>query len=60
MPVDIEQWEEESENVNWCLHYVIIELEINLFNIMVRASQVLALILPSACSFTSNNISIRL
>ena len=45
MLVDIEQWHAEIGNFNWCLHYAIIRLEMNLFNIMVRVSQVLALIL---------------
>ena len=45
MPVDIEQWHAEIGNSNSCLHYAIIKLEVNLFNIMVRITQVLALIL---------------
>ena len=45
MPVDIEQWHAEVWNFSGCLHYAIIKLEINLFNIMVRVSQALALIL---------------
>ena len=45
MPVDLEQWHVEIGNFNGCLHYAIIKLEINLFNIMVRVSQALALIL---------------
>ena len=47
MPVDIEQWRAEIGNFNGCLHYAIIKLEINLFNIMVRVSQALALILAT-------------
>ena len=45
MLVDIEQWHAEIGNFHGCLHYAIIKLEINLFNIMVRVSQALALIL---------------
>ena len=45
MPVDTGQWHAEIGNFNGCLHYVIIELEITLFNIMVRVRQALALIL---------------
>ena len=45
MLVDIEQWRAEIGNFNGCLHYAIIKLEINLFNIMVKVIQVLALIL---------------
>ena len=44
MPVDIEQWRTEIWNFNGCLHYAIIKLEINLFNI-IRVSQALALII---------------
>lgn len=45
MPVDIEQWRAEIGNINGCLHYTIITLELNLFNIIVRVSQALALML---------------
>ena len=45
MSVDIEQWRAEIRNFNGCLHYAIIKLEVNLFNIKVRVIQVLALIL---------------
>ena len=45
MSVDTVQWHAEIGNFNGCLHYAIIELEINLLKIMVRVSQALALIL---------------
>ena len=33
MQVDIEQWCTEIKNFNECLHYAIIKLKINLFNV---------------------------
>ena len=45
MPVDTEQKSAEIGSFDGCLHYAIIKLEINLFNIMVRVNQVVALIL---------------
>ena len=47
MPVDIEQWRAEIGNFNGCLHHAIIKLEIDLFNIMVRVSHALAVILAT-------------
>ena len=51
MPLGIEQWHAEIGNFNECLHYAIIKLEINLFNIMVRVSQALALILAKISQY---------
>ena len=51
MSVDIEQWRAEIRNFNGCLHYAIIKLGINLFKIMVRVSQVLALILAKMSQY---------
>ena len=40
MPVDTEQWCEEIGNFNACLHYAVIKLKLNLFNIMTSVKQV--------------------
>ena len=44
MPVDIEQWHAEIGNFNGCLHYAIVKLGLNLFNIMLSVSQVFTFI----------------
>ena len=45
LPIDVKQQNAEIGNFNEGLHYAIIKLDINLFDIMVRKNQVLALIL---------------
>ena len=52
-PVDIKQQDTEIGNFNEGLHYAIIKLDINLFDIMVRKNQVLALVLAIILRYIS-------
>ena len=55
MPTDMSV---EAENFNGCLDYVIITLELNLFNIILRLSQMFAFILAkmTQCNFIVTNV----
>ena len=55
MLVDAEQWRAEIENFNRYLHYAVIKLKLNLFDMMTYVSQVLVFLRAILLQYISND-----